>query len=266
MDLYRIFGLMNCRPAPCDDPLLAGLSPADLVRLGLVDWAARHRVQDFIKRSFHLPSTLAVFFTRSEVETLRYVMMDTGAVIVGDIVLHFLGRVSTHESVLELAVAYSATSRLGMFLNQLGFTCESSPSGNHSFASLFYEQDGFPEEWGEDGEALLCSFDFIRPSNGTNSVRILVARVCPVDYVLDLPCSESFLAYGVCLLTLAVSCGYELHNPPLCVFFVSSGHIRSLPVALSVCTWPVFGGGRPRRKVSRRRLRPASVAVRAGSW
>ncbi|KAL1690714.1 hypothetical protein GGG16DRAFT_125540 [Schizophyllum commune] len=182
---------MNCRPAPCDDPLLAGLSPADLVRLGLVDWAARHRVQDFIKRSFHLPSTLAVFFTRSEVETLRYVMMDTGAVIVGDIVLHFLGRVSTHESVLELAVAYSATSRLGMFLNQLGFTCESSPSGNHSFASLFYEQDGFPEEWGEDGEALLCSFDFIRPSNGTNSVRILVARVCPVDYVLDLPCTAA---------------------------------------------------------------------------
>ncbi|KAL1752081.1 hypothetical protein FB107DRAFT_293437 [Schizophyllum commune] len=117
--------------------------------------------------------------------------MDTGAVIVGDIVLHFLGRVSTHESVLELAVAYSATSRLGMFLNQLGFTCESSPSGNPSFASLFYEQDGFPEEWGEDGEALLCSFDFIRPSNGTNSVRILVARVCPVDYVLDLPCTAA---------------------------------------------------------------------------
>ncbi|KAI5885498.1 uncharacterized protein SCHCODRAFT_02519969 [Schizophyllum commune H4-8] len=117
--------------------------------------------------------------------------MDTGAVIVGDIVLHFLGRISTHEAVLELAVAYSATSRLGMFLNQLGFTSESSPSGDHSFASLFYEQEGFPEEWGEDGEALLCSFDFIRPSNASNSVRILVVRVCPVDYVLDLPCTAA---------------------------------------------------------------------------
>ncbi|KAL1728527.1 hypothetical protein EV714DRAFT_285616 [Schizophyllum commune] len=167
---------------PCDDALLAPLTPRELFALARTCHLMHGKVRFFLIRAFNYERALARFVPEDKVRAFREMQRLTGAVISGSFALHFMGRYTWPVHDLDLYVEERCASDAATCFFGMGYVYEPREG---QFADFEDELENAQNREYADNypiDALKAAFNF---KKGSALVQLLVTPTAVMEIILQ---------------------------------------------------------------------------------